>query len=197
MVKKTEPDACWEEEGDEKEREPIVGELWDAGEMYGWFGRSCCWRCMRARPVSVFCLVPMKKMCVSKDENGCQRERGNISTPITFLFGVDLLSVTLDCCSFSGVQGCNAFLPWLPQTYRFLASVKKTGGSFQSACLAMERTHGLSPPRIQTRSSNIYLFALNAQWQSSLMRSLGWTKRGVSIKSSYDICKTQKYIMIL
>ena len=26
-VKKTEPDACWEEEGDEKEREPIVGEL--------------------------------------------------------------------------------------------------------------------------------------------------------------------------
>ena len=31
-------------------------------------------------------------------------------------------------------------LPWLPQTYCFVASIKKTGGSFQYACLAM--AHG-------------------------------------------------------
>jgi len=38
-----------EEEGEEGDvRDPIVGELWEGGEMYGWFGRSCCRRCMRA-----------------------------------------------------------------------------------------------------------------------------------------------------
>ena len=135
-----------EEEGDEKKREPIVGESWEGREMYGWFGQSCCWRCMRARPVSVFCLVPTKKMWEVRMP---ARTWKYFNTHLPFC--LDSLSITLDCCSFSGVQGCNAFLPWLPQTYRFLHSVKKAGGSFQSACLSMERRHGLSPSRLPAR----------------------------------------------
>jgi hypothetical protein len=41
-----------EEEEEEGEREPIVGELWEGGEM---FGRSCCRRCMRPFSTCVVC----------------------------------------------------------------------------------------------------------------------------------------------
>ena len=62
-----------------------------------------------------------------------------------------LFRFTLRHWLFSEVQVGNGFLPWLPPTYRFVDSVKKTGGSLQSACLSMERRHGLSPSRLPAR----------------------------------------------
>ena len=113
---------------------------------------------MRARPVSVVCLVPTKKECVSGRILRITDASENVEifrrpSPSFLVYIQSPIAGLL-----SQFQFAILLLPWHPQTYRFLASVKKTGGCFQSASLTMERTHGV-PQDYPTLSGDRMLFS--------------------------------------